>query len=97
MDGAVAAFMPVYTALDGCMAWTDWEDRATEDWEGSEDCQVNDTVGTLLDFNNGTLAVYKNNRSLGVMKDGLSGSYCWYVTLLIRSEVTIKRKSLPEN
>ena len=51
----------LYSSIDGCMAWTDWEDRATEDWEGSEDCQVNDTVGMLLDFNNGTLAVYKNS------------------------------------
>ena len=87
----------LYSSLDGCMAWTDWRDRAIEEWEGSEDCQVNDTIGMLLDFNNGTLAVYKNNRRLGVMKDGLSGSYCWYVSAWARSAVAIKRNSLPEH
>ena len=45
-----------------------------------EGCDDGDTVGMLLDLTMGTLAVYKNNRRLGVMKDGLSGSYCWYAT-----------------
>ena len=66
------------------MQWTDWEREVEhwETWEGMEDCEAGDTIGMLLDFNNGTLAVYKSNRRLGVMKDGLSGSYCWYVTLI---------------
>ncbi|EJK49548.1 hypothetical protein THAOC_31564, partial [Thalassiosira oceanica] len=62
------------------MSWTNWDDELTGgvEWDGMESCQSGDTVGMLLNLDEGTLTVYKNNRRLGVMKDGLSGPYCWF-------------------
>ena len=61
-----------------------------------EDC----TIGLVLDFDNGTLSVYKNGRRLGMMKCGLSGEYCWMAIIqpLYGSlDIEIKRElSLPE-
>ena len=44
------------------------------------------TIGLLLDLDEGTLTVYKNGRRLGVMKDGLSGEYCWYTSIYSSGE-----------
>ncbi|EJK66988.1 hypothetical protein THAOC_12031 [Thalassiosira oceanica] len=68
-----------YFCGDGDMRWTDWDrdDTDWELWDGSEGCDSDDTVGMLLNLDEGTLTVYRNNRRLGVMKDGLSGAYCW--------------------
>ncbi|EJK51475.1 hypothetical protein THAOC_29344, partial [Thalassiosira oceanica] len=69
-----------YNCDDGKMNWTDWEDYEIDnEWEGMESCPSGNTVGMLLNLDEGTLTVYKNNRRLGVIKDGLSGSYCWYI------------------
>ncbi|EJK46583.1 hypothetical protein THAOC_34743 [Thalassiosira oceanica] len=67
-----------YHCEEGDLSWTDWDDGGEDwaDWEGMENCGLGDTVGMLLDLDMGILTVYKNNRRLGVMKDGLSGSYC---------------------
>eukprot|EP01046_Picozoa_sp_COSAG06_P065814 COSAG06_NODE_16335_length_1006_cov_25.051819_1_plen_69_part_00 len=35
----------------------------------------------LLDLDQGTMTVYKNDERLGVMATGLSGEYCWAVSL----------------
>ncbi|EJK57094.1 hypothetical protein THAOC_22900 [Thalassiosira oceanica] len=64
-------------------------------WEGMESCRTGDTIGMLLNLDEGTLTVYKNNRRLGVIKDGLSGSYCWYVRVGEGEAVAIKRGALP--
>ncbi|EJK59093.1 hypothetical protein THAOC_20729 [Thalassiosira oceanica] len=85
-----------YSLKTGGMSWTDW-DRDTEEvsWEGMERCRTGDTVGMLLNLDGGTLTVYKNDRRLGVMKDGLSGPYCWFVTVSRGKEVTIKKDEPP--
>ncbi|EJK52723.1 hypothetical protein THAOC_27977 [Thalassiosira oceanica] len=85
-----------YWSYDGTLNWTDWgeEDQRFANWEGMESCSTGDTIGMLLNLDNGTLTVYKNNRRLGVMKDGLSGSYCWYATVDGNDLVAI-RKGLP--
>ncbi|EJK56773.1 hypothetical protein THAOC_23272, partial [Thalassiosira oceanica] len=64
-----------FSCDDGTMNCTDWDDKRQFglNWEGMESCQSGDTVGMLLHLDEGTLTVYKNNRRLGVMKDGLSG------------------------
>ena len=83
-----------YSCGDGILCWTNWEadeDAYWEDWEGREDCQSGDTLGMLLNLDEGTLTVYKNNRRLGMMKDGLLGSYCWYVSVWEDSAVAVKR------
>ena len=76
-----------YCCETGNMGWTDWDEEDNEEdnqgieWDGMEECGTGDTVGLLLNLDVGTLTIYKNNRRLGVMKDGLSGSYCWYVSV----------------
>ncbi|EJK66796.1 hypothetical protein THAOC_12246 [Thalassiosira oceanica] len=87
---------------DGAMILTDWDDEEIDDdWEGRESCRSGDTVGMLLNLDRGTLTVYRNNRRLGVIKDGLSGPYCWHVSLvnrpLVTDEVSIKRGTLPNS
>ncbi|EJK59989.1 hypothetical protein THAOC_19735 [Thalassiosira oceanica] len=89
-----------YFCDDGKMSFTDWEnDEIDIEWEGRESCQSGDTVGMLLDLEQGTLSVYKNNRRIGVMKTGLSGPYCWHASLVNRPSgtdvVSIKRGTLP--
>ncbi|EJK52555.1 hypothetical protein THAOC_28154 [Thalassiosira oceanica] len=74
----------VYYTTNGRKEWTNWDEDDEEggflDWEGMEDCENGDTIGMLLNLDEGTLTVYKNNRRLGVMQVGLSGSYCWHAT-----------------
>ena len=92
-----------YSCGDGDMNWTDWdeEDREGVKWRGMEGCGTGDTVGMLLNLDEGTLTVYKNNRRLGVMKDELSGTYCWYASVAgdryggENEAVSIQRGSLP--
>ena len=61
----------------------DWDnDYNRSEWQGREGLGGSGgTVGLLLDLNEGTLSVFKNGRRLGAMKDGLSGEYCWFVTV----------------
>jgi hypothetical protein len=40
-----------------------------------------DRIGMLLDLDQGTMTVYKNDERLGVMATGLSGEYSWAVVL----------------
>ena len=92
-------------SVNCCMynTWTahcglsDWEghNRAGDGWEGMERISSPCIVGMLLDLDEGTLSVYNNGRKLGVMKRGLAGHYCWVVSLLKGSQVTIKRGTVP--
>lgn len=50
-------------------------------WEGMEPAWEGDTIGLLLDLDNGTLTVFRNGEQMGVMATGLSGDYCWAVSL----------------
>ena len=53
-------------------------------------------VGLMLDLNSGTLSVFKDGRMLGVMKEGLTGAYCWYVCGIgITCTVKIERGCRP--
>jgi hypothetical protein len=38
-------------------------------------------IGMLLDLDQGSMTVYKNDERLGVMGTGLSGEYSWAVSL----------------
>ena len=54
------------------------------------------TVGLLLDLHIGTLSVFKDGRKLGVMKEGLRGAYCWFVSSSeIKCTVKIERGMPP--
>jgi hypothetical protein len=43
-------------------------------WEGRQNAtELGDRIGLLLDLDQGTMSVYKNDERLGVMATGLSG------------------------
>jgi hypothetical protein len=53
------------------------------DWEGMQRAvDEDDRIGLLLDLDQGTMTVYKNDERLGVMATGLSGEYSWAVSLI---------------
>ena len=72
-----------------------------DEWEGMEPLEPvgdmnNVKLGILLDLNSGTLTVFKDGRMLGVMKNGLTGAYCWYICgYAVTCEVKIERGMQP--
>ena len=78
-----------YDSGEGSCYFANWNDDdkdeddgwTGEEWEGREPAPVvnNLAVGLLLDLDAGTLSVFKDGKKLGVMKEGLTGAYCWYV------------------
>jgi hypothetical protein len=70
-----------------------------EDWEGSQPAtEEGDRVGMLLDLDEGSVTVYKNDERLGVMEPALpKGDYCWAVSLHTKHDsVRIEQKPVPE-
>jgi hypothetical protein len=51
------------------------------DWEGMQGAMEGDRIGLLLDLDQGTMTVYKNDERLGVMATGLSGECSWAALL----------------
>ena len=86
-----------YFVSSGRNYWTNWAGERQPElvWEGMEGCIVGDTLGMLLNLDKGTLTVYRNNRRLGVMKDELSGSYCWSVELPARGTSVVINRGHP--
>jgi hypothetical protein len=61
------------------------------DWEGMQDARKQgDRIGMLLDLDQGSMTVYKNDERLGVMATGLSGEYCWAVTMGSQEEDSVR-------
>jgi hypothetical protein len=60
------------------------------EWEGSQSAtEQGDRVGMLLDLDQGSMTVWKNDEKLGVMvAEGLSGPLCWAVTLRVEGGST---------
>ena len=87
----------VYGSLSGYCYSSDWREGALvrERWEGMEEMSAPYEIGMLLDLDEGTLSVYNNGRKLGVMKRGLAGHYCWVVSMVQGTQVTIKRGTVP--
>ena len=65
-------------------------------WNGMETLPPGSILGLLLDLDNGTLAVYKDRRRLGVIKDGLSGVLCWCVGPFHPCTIEIKQEPVPQ-
>jgi hypothetical protein len=54
-------------------------------WEGMQTAnEEGDRIGLLLDLDQGSMTVYKNDERLGVMATGLSGEYSWAVALHVQ-------------
>ncbi|EJK76983.1 hypothetical protein THAOC_01217 [Thalassiosira oceanica] len=85
---------------DGSCWWSSGEGTCNDgepEWSGNVDMGVDPcTVGLLLDLNAGTLTVYKNSHRLGVMMRGLTGEYCWMVTLFTECMISVERAVPPE-
>ncbi|EJK71805.1 hypothetical protein THAOC_06716 [Thalassiosira oceanica] len=78
---------------------TDWDtsvpDSENAEWHGREGWDGSGTIGLLLDLDEGALSVFKNHRRLGVMRDGLSGEYCWFVSSCMNCVVSMLKSRAP--
>ena len=56
-----------------------WRFPDMEDWEGRQGAKEQDNrIGMLLDLDQGSMTLWKNDVKLGVMQaEGLSGPLCW--------------------
>ena len=82
-------------------AWTANGSRwpGGHDWEGMQDVkQPGDRIGMLLDLDQGSMTVWKNDEKMGVMQaEGLSGPLCWAISLYHpRDSARIDSAALPE-
>ena len=85
-----------YYSDNGDCCWVDWNnDARSPEWQGQEGLGGSGTIGLLLDLNEATLSVFKNGRFLGVMKEGLGGEYCWFVTVQSVCTISISRGTAP--
>ena len=51
-------------------------------WEGRQPARQSDRIGMLLDLDQGSMTVWKNEMKLGVMQvEGLGGPLCWAVQM----------------
>ena len=66
----------LYDTEDGLYCSSDYHD-----WEGRQGTTEGDRIGMLLDLDQGTMTVYKNDERLGVMATELSGEYSWAVSM----------------
>jgi len=65
-----------------CKRWEVDPHTDMNGWEGMEEIrETSFKLGFVLDLDEGTLDVYKNDRLLGNMVAGLTGEYCWVVSL----------------
>lgn len=98
----------MYYDFDGICEWSDWGEQCDNmKWDGMKgfECSQNEKigqVGLLLDLDEGTLTVYKEGKCLGIMMRGLTGEYCWAVSILAqahgcphRQNVRIEKANVP--
>ena len=66
------------------------------DWEGKQNAREDgDRIGMLLDLDQGSMTVWKNDERLGVMvPDGLTGPLCWAV-LVFEAGNSVRIESAP--
>lgn len=96
-----------YHASSGFCYSTTWSSTLADgsshhNWQGREALEGQEKVaGLLLDLDDGTLAVYKNGRRLGVMQKGLSGEYCWMMQVdntgrhMCSFQVLVEKATIP--
>ena len=75
----------MYYCFFGQCASGSWEENSFVTWVNSTfngaKMRRGSVLGMLLDLDEGTLAIYRDNRRLGVIKSGLAGEYCWGVCM----------------
>ena len=77
--------------------WSNWvHPYKINNWVGREEFENGDEIGMLLDLDADTLCIYKNGRRLGILKDGLTGEFCWTATMWKHDEsVRIEKGIVP--
>jgi hypothetical protein len=69
-----------------------------DDWPGQQPArEPGDRIGLLLDLEQGSMTVYKNDERLGVIQEsGLRGEYCWAAELAsVGDSVRIEPAAIP--
>ena len=85
-----------YSCEEGECLWSNWlNDAVSTNWAGMERLNGEGEIGLLLDLMEGTLTAYMNGTRLGIMKEGLTGEYCWYTRISNGAAVHIERKIPP--
>ena len=66
-------------------------------WEGVQSVtEQGDRIGMLLDLDQGSMAVWKNDEKRGVMQvEGMSGPLCWAVSMSRGGTARIESAALP--
>ena len=86
-------FVSTRSGLNRC-CWSDFDETNTYELEVTEECSYK--IGMLLDLEAGTLTVYNNGCKTGVIKDGLSGEYCWCASIWSNGDsVRIEKGQIP--
>ena len=81
----------------GYFCWFDWT-SGHPPFTRIAGFQRDAPTGLLLDLDEGTLVVYQNGQRLAMLKDRLSGEYCWHATVWHHSPfITVERSSAPED
>ena len=67
-------------------------------WEGMQPTnEQGDRIGMLLDLDQGSVTVWKNDVQLGMMQaEGLSGPLCWAIAMTGGGSARIESASLPD-
>ena len=78
--------------IDGNFDWSDWTSNENRS-RYIAGLQREVPFGLLLDLDEGTLSLYQDGQRLETLKDGLSGEYCWCVTVYDHDSGSIRRGS----
>jgi len=76
--------------------WFDWRRQQPLAYKSIVGLQSGAPIGLLLDLDEGTLSVYQNGKRIALLKDGLSGEYCWQATAW-RGSISVERSSAPDD
>ena len=69
------------------------------EWQGRQAAsEQGDRIGMLLDLDQGSMTVWKNDVRLGAVAEGLSGPLCWAVSLYPEGDsARIESAPLPQD
>ena len=80
----------------GCFNWYDWTSTGYQQQSIIDGFLYGEPFELLLDLDEGTLSLYHDGERIAMLKDGLSGEYCWFATVYTNlarrdASVTIQR------
>eukprot|EP01046_Picozoa_sp_COSAG06_P055568 COSAG06_NODE_10258_length_1716_cov_2.036487_1_plen_291_part_00 len=90
-----------FVGCEGVHCFYDTSNGDRYSWQEEEvnvmqtEMENGDRIGLLLDLDQGSMTVYKNDERFGGMATGLSGEYCWAVVLYSGSSARIEAAEPP--